>query len=97
MEKTKLFFISVLVVIFGASSIQGREGGVPGIKGTPHDIHVITGEAGLESCAMCHSPHTHSGQYPLWNRGQGPQAYLMYASPSFDEYEFITGPRLHYS
>ena len=61
--------------------------------GTPHDVQVMTGEAGLEPCAMCHSPHSGTGDYPLWNRDQGPQTYTMYNSPSYDMNEFNTGPQ----
>ena len=53
----------------------------------------MTGESGLEPCAMCHTPHSGTGQYPLWNRDQGPQTYTMYNSPSFDMNDFNTGPQ----
>ena len=54
---------------------------------------VMTGETGLEPCAMCHSPHSGTGDYPLWNRDQGPQTYTMYNSPSYDMNDFTTGPQ----
>ncbi|MEW6054235.1 MAG: hypothetical protein AB1552_10690 [Nitrospirota bacterium] len=84
MKKT-LVLVTALTLILGlVTFLWAREGGTPGIYGTPHDVQVITGEAGLEPCAMCHSPHSGTGQYPLWNRDQGPQSYTMYRSPSFD-------------
>jgi len=58
----------------------------PGVANTPHDVTVITGQDGLEPCAMCHTPHSGTGDYPLWNRDQGAQSYDPYASPSFDMY-----------
>lgn len=77
--------VVALTLILGiATFLWAREGGTPGVYGTPHDVQVITGETGLEPCAMCHSPHSGTGQYPLWNRDQGPQSYTMYTSPSFD-------------
>jgi len=51
------------------------------VIGTPHDL-------APEPCAMCHTPHNASGQYPLWNREQATSgSYTMYGSinsPSFD-------------
>jgi hypothetical protein len=55
------------------------------IAGTPHDVNVMrdTGDD-LERCAMCHTPHSGQGSYPLWNRTQASQTYGLYTSPSFD-------------
>jgi hypothetical protein len=92
MKKTLLLIIA-LTLVLGVASLWAREGGVPGIQGTPHDVQVMTGEAGLEPCAMCHTPHSGTGQYPLWNRDQGPQTYTMYNSPSFDMNDFNPGPQ----
>jgi len=47
------------------------------VIGTPHDL-------APEPCAMCHSPHNGSGQYPIWNRTQAAQTYTLYDSISFD-------------
>jgi len=46
---------------------------------TPHEL-------APEPCAMCHTPHSGSGQYPLWNRLQvlPTGAYTLYDSVSFD-------------
>ncbi len=47
------------------------------VIGTPHDL-------APEPCAMCHTPHSGTGQYPLWNRLQPTQTYTTYNSISFD-------------
>lgn len=92
--KKALFLVLTLSLILGlATFLQAREDGTPGILGTPHDVQVITGEAGLEPCVMCHSPHSGTGEYPAWNRDQGPQTYTMYNSPSYDMNDFNTGPQ----
>ncbi len=80
--KKVLLLIVALTLVLGVATLWARESGMPGISGTPHDVRIITGEAGLEPCAMCHTPHSGTGQYPLWNRDQGPQTYQMYISPS---------------
>ena len=85
--------IIALIFTLGSATLWARESGQPGILGTPHDVEVITGESGLEPCAMCHTPHSGTGQYPLWNRDQGPQTYTTYDSPSFDMNDFNTGPQ----
>jgi hypothetical protein len=83
--KKSLLLLVVLSLILGlATLLWAREGGTPGVYGTPHDVQVITGESGLEPCAMCHSPHSGTGDYPLWNRDQGAQTYKLYDSSSFD-------------
>jgi hypothetical protein len=56
----------------------------PGIYQTPHDVYNMTGNEDLQPCAMCHTPHSGSGDYPLWNRAAPGVVYDMYASPSFD-------------
>ncbi len=89
-----LFFVTAFLLIPGiATFLWAREDGTPGILGTPHDVQVITGEAGLEPCVMCHTPHSGTGDYPLWNRDQGPQTYTMYNSSSYDMNEFNTSPQ----
>jgi hypothetical protein len=47
------------------------------VIGSPHDL-------ASEPCAMCHTPHSGSGDYPLWNRFQEDQTYELYESISFD-------------
>jgi hypothetical protein len=84
MKKILLAVITITLVFGLATVLMARESGQPGVLGTPHDVQVITGEAGLEPCAMCHSPHSGSGDYPAWNRDQAAQTYTMYASPTFD-------------
>ena len=54
------------------------------VEGTPHDVNVMLQTTGLEICAMCHTPHSGTGEYPLWNRTQAAQNYTMYASDTFD-------------
>ena len=93
MKKVFLLVVALTLVLGLATFLSAREDNSPGIMGTPHDVQVITGESGLESCAMCHSPHSGTGEYPLWNRDQGPQSYTMYNSPSFDMNDFNTGPQ----
>jgi len=59
----------------------------PGIKNTPHDVYNMNGDNDIEPCAMCHTPHSGSGDYPIWNRAAAGVVYDMYRSPSFDMYE----------
>jgi len=84
MKKTLLLGLVAMLVLGLATLLWAREGGTPGIANTPHDVQVMTGEAGLEPCAMCHSPHSGTGSYPLWNRDQAAQTYTLYDSPSYD-------------
>jgi hypothetical protein len=93
MKKTFLLLVALALILGVATFLWARENGMPGISGTPHDVRVITGEEGLEPCVMCHTPHSGTGQYPLWNRDQGPQTYQMYGSASFDMNDFNAGPQ----
>jgi len=85
MKKVLMLVLSLTLVLGVATLLRAGVTG-PGVYETPHDVRVITGEEGLEPCAMCHSPHSGTGDYPLWNRDQGPQTYTLYASPSYDMY-----------
>jgi len=84
MKKAFLLAVALTLIVGLAGFLYARESGAPGIAGTPHDVTVMTGEAGLEPCAMCHSPHSGTGDYPLWNRDQAAQTYTLYDSPSYD-------------
>jgi len=70
----KKFLLSVFVIslITGAATFVWAT-----VIGTPHDL-------APEPCAMCHTPHSGTGQYPLWNRLQDSQTYTLYNSISFD-------------
>jgi len=85
MKKVLLIVLALCLVVGVATSLRAGLTG-PGVYDTPHDVRVITGEEGLEPCAMCHSPHSGTGEYPLWNRDQGAQTYTLFDSPSFDMY-----------
>jgi hypothetical protein len=57
------------------------------ISGSPHDVNVMRESTGeLQTCAMCHTPHSNIEKPPLWNRDQPSQNYMVYESPSFDMY-----------
>jgi hypothetical protein len=84
MKKAFLLVLALTLIVGLATLLWARESGQPGIAATPHDVAVMTGEAGLEPCAMCHSPHSGTGDYPLWNRDQAAQTYTLYDSPSYD-------------
>lgn len=71
--------IVVLALTLGIATV-----GMAKVEGTPHDVNIMRGATGLEICAMCHTPHSGSGAYPLWNRTQVAQTYTMYDSPTFD-------------
>jgi hypothetical protein len=90
--KKSLLLLLCLALILGVAAIVMAGETYPGVAGTPHDVRVMTGQDGLEPCAMCHTPHSGTGDYPLWNRDQGPQTYSMYNSPSFDMGPTQTGP-----
>jgi len=69
--KKLLFLVLILSLLAGVATVWAT------VIGTPHDL-------APEPCAMCHTPHSGTGQYPLWNRNQAPQTYTLYSSPSFD-------------
>jgi hypothetical protein len=91
MKKSLLLLLS-LALILGVGTVVMAGVDHPGVANTPHDVRIITGQDGLEPCAMCHTPHSGTGDYPLWNRDQGPQTYQMYSSSSFDMGPTQTGP-----
>lgn len=70
----KKFLLSVLVLslLMGAATFAWAT-----VIGTPHDL-------APEPCAMCHTPHSGTGDYPLWNRLQEAPPYTLYKSISFD-------------
>jgi hypothetical protein len=70
--------------VFGIATALRAGMTAPGVLNTPHDVQVMTGETGLEPCAMCHSPHATGSEYPIWNRDQAAQTYQMYNSATFD-------------
>lgn len=71
MKKCSLLILCGMLVVGMVSGVWAA------ISGTPHDL-------AMEPCAMCHTPHMGTGEYPLWNRYQEPQAYILYDSSSFD-------------
>jgi len=80
MKKFLLPILSVVLVIGMASIVWAT------VIGTPHDI-------APEPCAMCHTPHHSTGDYPLWNRYQEDvAAYTPYDSISFDMGGSINNP-----
>lgn len=83
MKKVLLLAIALSLVLGVVTVLRAGES-KPGVKDTPHDIRVITGEDLHEPCAICHTPHSGTGEYPLWNRDQGAQTYTLYDSPSYD-------------
>lgn len=70
MKKVFLLLL-VLSLMAGVATVWAT------VIGTPHDL-------APEPCAMCHTPHSGTGQYPLWNRLQPTQTYTLYNSISFD-------------
>lgn len=82
--KKVLLLALVMSLVLGIATVLRAGVNNPGVKDTPHDIRVITGEESHEPCAICHTPHSGTGEYPLWNRDQGAQTYTLYDSPSFD-------------
>jgi len=73
MRKFLLPILSIIFVVGIATFVWAS------VMGTPHEL-------AAEPCAMCHTPHHATGQYPLWNRLQvlPADAYLMYDSITFD-------------
>lgn len=69
----------MLLILLALGLIVGATTAVwASIIGTPHDI------GAPEPCAVCHTPHSGTGQYPLWNRTQTDVQYSMYTSATFD-------------
>jgi hypothetical protein len=70
----KKFFLPllVLVLVVGVATVAWSS-----VIGTPHDL-------APEPCAMCHTPHSGTGDYPLWNRTQDKQSYTPYSSWTYD-------------
>jgi len=82
--KKILVFVLAACLVLGIAGIVIAGKDQPGIKNTPHDVYNMTGDDQLQPCAMCHTPHSGSGDYPLWNRAVPGVVYEMYASPSYD-------------
>lgn len=83
MKKILLVLLAITLML-GVATILNAGVSNPGIQDTPHDVRIMNGDTSLEPCAMCHTPHSGTGDYPLWNRDQAGQTYTMYNSPSFD-------------
>ena len=71
MKKVLLFILSVMLSAGIAATVWAT------VIGTPHEL-------ASEPCAMCHTPHSGTGDYPLWNRTQEAVTYTVYDSISFD-------------
>ena len=71
MKKFLLILLAISLTVGIATVVWGT------VIGTPHDL-------APEPCAMCHTPHSGTGEYPLWNRTQAQQTYTLYQSISFD-------------
>jgi len=84
MKKLVIVVLALTLITLGIASMLIAGELAPGIRNTPHDVYNMTGDDTLEPCAMCHTPHSGSGDYPLWNRSVPGVVYEMYASPSFD-------------
>ncbi|MFA4918647.1 MAG: hypothetical protein WC581_05275 [Thermodesulfovibrionales bacterium] len=69
--KKILLAVLMLSLLAGVATVWAT------VIGTPHDL-------APEPCAMCHTPHSGTGAYPLWNRSQASQTYTLYNSISFD-------------
>jgi len=82
--KKVLIVACVFALVLGITGLVFGAEVHPGIKDTPHDVYNMTGDSTLEPCAMCHTPHSGSGDYPLWNRAVPGVVYDMYSSPSYD-------------
>jgi len=68
----KVFLLLLVLGLFaGVATVWAS------VIGTPHDL-------APEPCAMCHTPHSGTGDYPLWNRTQTGVTYTMYNSLTFD-------------
>ena len=80
MKKFLLPILGVVLVIGMATIVWAT------VIGTPHEL-------ATEPCAMCHTPHHSSGDYPLWNRTQEDVTYDMYDSISFDMGPAANQPR----
>lgn len=70
MKKVVLLLVALSLLV-GVATVWAT------IIGSPHDL-------APEPCAMCHTPHSGTGDYPLWNRLQPAQTYTTYNSISFD-------------
>jgi len=77
MRKLSVVFLALTLVLGIAIYVYAGQT-APGIKNTPHDVYNINGNNDIEPCAMCHTPHSGSGDYPLWNRAAAGVAYDMY-------------------
>jgi len=82
MRKFLLPILSIIFVIGIATFVWAS------VMGTPHEL-------AAEPCAMCHTPHHATSQYPLWNRYQVLEegAYTMYTSPTFNMGEGLSVSR----
>jgi len=69
--KKFLLALLALTLLAGVTTVWAT------VIGSPHDL-------APEPCAVCHTPHSGTGDYPLWNRSQTAQTYTMYTSFTFD-------------
>jgi len=83
MKKVLLLVLAISLVL-GVTTVIMAGMTAPGVYDTPHDVRIIAGEEGLEPCAMCHTPHSGTGDNPLWNRSQPAQSYTPYTNITFD-------------
>ena len=78
----------ILIVALAVALCAGLAGiAMAGVSGTPHDARVNPGIGATHVCESCHTPHSGSGAYPLWNRNRTYEtnSFDMYNSPTFDE------------
>ena len=77
--KKILLPILIVVLTLGIGAVVWAGKAAPGVWDTPHEL-------APEPCAMCHTPHSGTGEYPLWNRLQvlPDGVYQVYDSISFD-------------
>lgn len=80
MKKTLLIVLAIALCA-GMTAIA-----MAGVSGSPHDVRVWPGTGATHVCESCHTPHSGSGAYPLWNRDRTHEgtSFDMYASPTFD-------------
>ena len=77
MKKALLFVILISLILGNTTVIMAK------IEGTSHDLSTIKGDSHIDSCTMCHTRHSDTGQLSLWNSIQTVETFQMYASPTF--------------
>lgn len=73
-----------MALAVAAFTVAGTTAATATIVGTAHDFS-SQGWSGGQICVVCHTPHSATVNYPLWNHELTTATYSLYTSPTMDE------------